>query len=539
MSGIAEYRRRTQARHRPVVAVASAPEVDACLARSGLTLVDALRPWSDVRGISFSVRLNPESGYPHVLNEFGVRFHDARECARVPDAVADAHAAEALTPWSPADAHGLARALEGVPSNVPSLIAHARGEDGMTNPGDKPTGVRDGTNREKVFAAPWLDAYHARFDRAMQFADHEAVDHPVGIVYAVMANTPGEDPAEAYRRLAEDPTLFPPVLRDTTLADADVPRHCLLVHDASSPSAPTDADLDALRTSMQNSIGAAANGGVFVLPVNGAREPVTGRADAWTPHVETRLVAPVGIEPGTVGSSPRGAYLSDEDVERHKVFVAELVNMSLLPSMDRRAKSLNAVIIANRKGLKNQLKSFWGRSTGQIVKPEGDGGYARYASFYLRMRNLTPTSCFVCSQGFDRVADETSRGPVHGASRLRGRRRSIQAARRGLQGGQGVAAAGRRAGKPRSRAGDVDDDAAVVRGGTAASRGAARGGGGAGVRRGMPRARVGAPVGDARTTTGGAIRAIARRLDPRDGSCEVGDKGGFGTRRFPRFLRRA
>jgi hypothetical protein len=112
MSGIAEYRRRTQARHRPVVAVASAPEVDACLARSGLTLVDALRPWSDVRGISFSVRLNPESGYPHVLNEFGVRFHDARECARVPDDVADAHAAEALTPWSPADAHGLASALE-------------------------------------------------------------------------------------------------------------------------------------------------------------------------------------------------------------------------------------------------------------------------------------------------------------------------------------------------------------------------------------------------------------------------------------------
>jgi hypothetical protein len=383
MSGIAEYRRRTQARHRPVVAVASAPEVDACLARSGLSLVDALRPWSDVRGISFSVRLNPESGYPHVLNEFGVRFHDARECARVPDDVADAHAAEALNPWSPADAHGLASALESVPSNVPSLIAHARGEDGMTTPDSSPAGVRDGTNREKVFAAPWLDAYHARFDRAMQFADHEAVDHPVGIVYAVMANTPGEDPAEAYRRLAEDPNVFPPVLRDTTLADADVPRHCLLVHDASSPSAPSDADLDALRTSMQNSIGAAANGGVFILPVNGAREPVTGRADAWTPHVETRLVAPVGIEPGTVGSSPRGAYLSDEDVERHKVFVAELVNMSLLPSMDRRAKSLNAVIIANRKGLKNQLKSFWGRSTGQIVKPEGDGGYARYVFFYL------------------------------------------------------------------------------------------------------------------------------------------------------------
>ena len=78
----------------------------------------------------------------------------------------------------------------------------------------------------------------------------------------------------------------------------------------------------------------------------------------------------------------------------------------------------------------------------------------------------------------------------------------------------------------------------MVSGGTAASRGAARGGGGAGVRRGMPRARVGDLVG-ARTTTGRAIRAIARRLHPRDGSSEVGHESGFGTRRFPRVVRGA
>ena len=199
MSGIAEYRRRVQARHRPVVAVATAPEVDACLARSGLTLVDALRPWSDVRGISFSVRLNPESGYPHVLSEFGVRFHDARECARAPGHVIDAHAAASLEPWSAADAPGLARALAGVPSDVPSLIAHARGEH--SRGGEDAGGTRDAAAAaaaeptHKTFAAPWLDAYHARFDRAMQFADHEAIDHPVGVVFAVMANVPGEDPA--------------------------------------------------------------------------------------------------------------------------------------------------------------------------------------------------------------------------------------------------------------------------------------------------------------------------------------------------------
>jgi len=377
MSGIAEYRRRVQARHRPVVAVATAPEVDACLARSGLTLVDALRPWSDVRGISFSVRLNPESGYPHVLSEFGVRFHDARECARVPGHVVDAHVAAALEPWSAADAPGLARALAGVPSDVPSLIAHARGERTSSETGGGTPMLVDDPATSKTFAAPWLDAYHARFDRAMQFADHEAIDHPVGVVYAVMANVPGEDPAEAYRRLAQDPASFPPCLRDAQLADPDVPTHCVLVHDASSPSAMSEADLEALRAKTQIAIG-PSSGGTFVLPVNGAREPVVGRADAWSGHIETGLASTTrGIEPVTSGCAARGAYLSDEDIERHRVFVAELVNLSLLPSMDRRAKALNAVIIANRKGLKNQLKSFWGRSTGQIAKPEGDGGYAR------------------------------------------------------------------------------------------------------------------------------------------------------------------
>ena len=248
-----------------------------------------------------------------MLNEFGVRFHDARECARVPDDVADAHAAEALTPWSPADAHGLASALEGVPSNVPSLIAHARGEDGMTTPDSSPAGVRDGTNREKVFAAPWLDAYHARFDRAMQFADHEAVDHPVGIVYAVMANTPGEDPAEAYRRLAEDPTVFPPVLRDTTLADADVPRHCLLVHDASSPSAPTRrrprrlANVDAKfnrsggeRRGLRPSRERRARAGDAAERMRGRR---TSRPGSWRRWVSNRV--PSGRRPGARTSPTR------------------------------------------------------------------------------------------------------------------------------------------------------------------------------------------------------------------------------------------
>ena len=67
--------------------------------------------------------------------------------------------------------------------------------------------------------------------------------------------------------------------------------------------------------------------------------------------------------------------MSDSDVVAHRRFVERFAVASLIPAMEARLRALNANISATRKGLKNQFKSFWGRSTGQIAKPEGGGGY--------------------------------------------------------------------------------------------------------------------------------------------------------------------
>jgi hypothetical protein len=55
----------------------------------------------------------------------------------------------------------------------------------------------------------------------------------------------------------------------------------------------------------------------------------------------------------------------NEDVAGHRAFVAEYVSRALLPLMETRVRALNSNIAATRKGLKNQFKSFWGRSTGK------------------------------------------------------------------------------------------------------------------------------------------------------------------------------
>ena len=185
------------------------------------------------QGDLLHVRLNPESGYPHVLSEFGVRFHDARECARVPGHVVDAHAAAALEPWSAADAPGLARALAGVPSDVPSLIAHARGERTSSETGG---GTRDSSMTARDIEDV-RGAVAGRVPRPVRSRD--AVRRPRGDRSPRRRRVRGHGkrarrgPAEAYRRLAQDPASFPPCLRDAQLADPDVPTHCVLVHDAS------------------------------------------------------------------------------------------------------------------------------------------------------------------------------------------------------------------------------------------------------------------------------------------------------------------
>ena len=372
---LAEYRRRVQARYAPVVTAVTTPEVDASCAASGLTFADLLRPFCELRGLDVPMRHNPEAP-PYVLTEFAIRVHSLAECRQPAADTADDHMTRSVAPWAASDEASLARTLAEIPTDVPSLVALAR--DGRA-PGDAVGDAAPGPRDEPAwFCTPWLNRYAARLDRTLMFAEHESVDHPSGMLVAVSSDHP--DPVAEFRRLAapyyQNPDSYPPLMRSEA-ANPDVPKHFVLVHDGRSTTTTAEAaaaKLDDAKTHL----GADA---VSLLPVNSGpgAHPVP---DVWSAHAEIRVVTGDGTDPERSAEasevSPdasKGVFMSDGDVVAHRRFVERYAVASLVPAMETRLRALNANISATRKGLKNQFKSFWGRSTGQVAKPEGDGGY--------------------------------------------------------------------------------------------------------------------------------------------------------------------
>ena len=292
-----------------------------------------------------------------------------------------------VAPWASSDEASLARTLAEIPRDVPSLVALAR--DGRA-PGDAVGDAHPGPRDEPAwFCTPWLNRYAARLDRTLMFAEHESVDHRWRMIVAVSADHP--DPVAEFRRLTapyyQNPDSYPPLMRSEA-ANPDVPKHFVLVHDGRSTTTAEDvaATFDDAKTNL-------GDDAVSLLPVNSGpgAHPVP---DVWSAHAEIRVVTGDGSEAGgsEVGGSEaggseaggserssdvaeKGALMSDSDVVAHRRFVERFAVASLIPAMEARLRALNANISATRKGLKNQFKSFWGRSTGQIAKPEGDGGY--------------------------------------------------------------------------------------------------------------------------------------------------------------------
>ena len=61
-------------------------------------------------------------------------------------------------------------------------------------------------------------------------------------------------------------------------------------------------------------------------------------------------------------------------METLRFFVCAFATETLLPHMERRLASLNRTVAATRKGLKNQLKTFWGRNVAGVSALGGFSG---------------------------------------------------------------------------------------------------------------------------------------------------------------------
>ena len=155
------------------------------------------------------IRTGAEHSY--TLQDFQIRVHSIHETRQPSPETADAHVARVMAPWD-----ALERTLAHVPTDVPALITLAR-------EGIRPGGGEGDDDDGDDGCAPWFDAHHAGLERTLMFAEHEAVDHPVGMMFVVSSASP--DPVGAFTALAEDPNSWPPLMRSEAAAGRGVKSH--------------------------------------------------------------------------------------------------------------------------------------------------------------------------------------------------------------------------------------------------------------------------------------------------------------------------
>ena len=284
----------------------------------------------------------------------------------------------------------------------------------------------DEANLVSWFGTPWFDRFAGRNARRCAFSDFETADHPRALVFATAlpVEPPGRDPGiedddgkgsepspsgedasnesthavtdavtasliETFSRMSApprfNPDAYPESIRRGT-ADPDVAAHFVVLHDAELAGGVVETRLrsvsEALASVMRERRLKGGDGSnerdasfderiaVTALPIL-RRETSDASDDAlaafFAASAEARLVGDEA--PGDESSS---LTLTDDDVETLRAFVRVFATETLLPHMERRLAALNRTVASTRKGLKNQLKTFWGRN----VAAAGGLGFA-------------------------------------------------------------------------------------------------------------------------------------------------------------------
>ncbi|EFN58685.1 hypothetical protein CHLNCDRAFT_140292 [Chlorella variabilis] len=189
-----------------------------------------------------------------------------------------------------------------------------------------------------------------------------------------------DDLAAAFAALWRHSAL-PPLMQAGVMESAGVLRHYVLLHDAASQGPEVLVAAQEKLHQLGSTLGTSCQ----VLSINsgsGGGSPVGPRL--WADMLHGCLPDGGGGEPAERPPVPPGglgAWLSEADMSGLAGFVHELAVRSILPHMEMRLRALNVQVTANRKGLKNQLKSLLWRkgaldSASTPGTPSASGGAA-------------------------------------------------------------------------------------------------------------------------------------------------------------------
>ena len=192
---------------------------------------------------------------------------------------------------------------------------------------------------------PWLRRYRLAADECTDHLQHELFACPA-VILSVCTTTEDVNPLETLQALRAEQQRYSNVLpvqfRNGLYDPAAVRHEVLVLHD--NVAGPQQWDESALRGQLVRTFGAAST----VLRLN-SLEPAT--AAVLAQEEDTDLWG---------GGGRRGRCLTVADRARVRKYVSHLVSTAVLPALERRIATLNAVVSDRKKGVKNVLKSFWG-----------------------------------------------------------------------------------------------------------------------------------------------------------------------------------
>ena len=200
----------------------------------------------------------------------------------------------------------------------------------------------------------------------MAFNECEAFDHPLGAILCANASTKStyEDVLASFEEMKRRFLRLP--VFDRGGADPETCFGKVLVWDARASGSTREAAEALLKSVRQTGAWDCE-----LLVVNSDAEGRGACGVDWDACRE-ELVSRVGGGDAETNAS-EGRYLSADDVEGVGSYVRTFVTKTLVPHMERKLFALSTQIYNTRKGLRNQFKSFWGRSTSTTTRETGHG----------------------------------------------------------------------------------------------------------------------------------------------------------------------
>jgi len=232
-------------------------------------------------------------------------------------------------------------------------------------------------------------AYADVFERALRCNDIEACDHPLAGILCVYARETYEDVVDALE--GQKKRMFASGAFASGAADPGICFGKCVVWNAKCARGLTRAQAEDVVKRVQQT-------GAWdceLLTVN-TNEQGDGSSEIWREAAANGGDGPSGVREGDANASVSdlGKWMSDKDIECARNYMRTFTTKTLLPHIEQKLFTLSTQILNTRKGLRNQFKTFWGRSAG-TTKREGESDAYTHASPESQVR-LAGDLAFMC-----------------------------------------------------------------------------------------------------------------------------------------------